>query len=244
MEKIRICSTKNPDGSIQKGSGIELDMNGPTANLLQGLTTPLFSNPITGEIAGVLTFPEETNGECMKGILISPAGASGPPEHYHPNYGEMFTIVEGAFIFLYNKEEILLKAGDNLSVKANEPHTFRAADKYAVNTFVVVVRPPGLLTELVKTLYGLAHEGKLNKKGEPGFLQAMALAKRLSEDTVFTKPPPMVQKIMASFFAPIASLMGYQAIYPEYIDDSFWLKRVEQFVQEPAFGKTKQMKTA
>jgi len=97
----------------------------------------------------------------------------------------------------------------------------------------VVARPPGLLTELVKTLYGLAHEGKLNKNGEPGFLQAMALTKSLSNDTVFTKPPPMVQKIMASIFAPIASLRGYQAIYPEYIDESFWLKRVEQFVKEP-----------
>jgi quercetin dioxygenase-like cupin family protein len=233
MEKIRICSTINPDGSIQEGSGIELDTGGPTAKLLQQVTTPLFSNPITGEIAGVLAFPEETNGEYMKGILISPASASGPPEHFHPNYVEEFTIIEGEFIFLYNKKFISLKAGNKLSVQANEPHTFRPADKYKVNTFVVVVRPPGLLTELVKTLYGLAHEGKLNKNGEPGFLQAMALAKSLSNDTVFTKPPPMVQKIMASIFAPIASLRGFQAIYPEYIDESFWLKRVEQFVQEP-----------
>lgn len=233
MEKIRICSTINPDGSIQEGSGIELDTGGPTAKLLQQVTTPLFSNPITGEIAGVLAFPEETNGEYMKGILISPAGASGPPEHFHPSYVEEFTIIEGEFIFLHNKELIFLKTGDKLSVQANEPHTFRPADKYKVNTFVVVARPPGLLTELVKTLYGLAHEGKLNKNGEPGFLQAMALTKSLSNDTVFTKPPPMVQKIMASIFAPIASLRGYQAIYPEYIDESFWLKRVEQFVKEP-----------
>jgi quercetin dioxygenase-like cupin family protein len=234
MEKMKICRTIMPDGSLQKGSGIELDMGGATAKLLQKVDTPLFSNPITGEIAGVLALLEDTNGEYMKGILISPAGASGPPEHFHPNYVEEFTIIEGAFMFLHNKELTFLKAGDKLSVQANEPHTFRPSDKYAVNTFVVVARPPGLLTELVKTLYGLAHEGKLNKNGEPGFLQAMALAKSLSNDTVFTKPPPMIQKIMASIFVPISSLRGYQAIYPEYIDDSFWLKRVEQFVQEPA----------
>ena len=151
MEKIKICRTIKSDGSIQKGSGIELGMSGPTANLLQGVTTPLFSNPITGEIAEVLAFPEETKGEYMKGILISPAGASRPPEHFHPNYVEEFTIIEGAFTFLYNKEIIFLKAGDKLSVQANEPHTFRSADKYDVNTFIAVVRPPGLLTELVKT---------------------------------------------------------------------------------------------
>jgi len=39
MEKIRICSTINPDGSIQEGSGIELDTGGPTAKLLQQVTT-------------------------------------------------------------------------------------------------------------------------------------------------------------------------------------------------------------
>ncbi len=233
MEKIKICRTIQPDGSLQEGSGIVLNTNGPTANILRDLTSPLFSNPITGEIAGVLTFPEETNGKNMKGVLISPAGATGPPEHYHPNYVEEFTIIEGEFIFLYKKEEILLKAGDKLSVKPNEPHTFRTTDKHGLNAFVVVVRPPGLLTELVKTLYGLAHEGKTNKRGEPGFLQAMALAKSLSEDTVFTNPPPMVQKIMASIFAPVASMLGYKAIYPEYSDNDFWLKRVEQLVPEP-----------
>jgi quercetin dioxygenase-like cupin family protein len=233
MEKIKICRTIKPDGSLLEDSGIELNTNGATANILKYLSSPLFSNPITGEIAGVLAFPEETNGEFMKGILISPSGASGPPEHYHPKYVEEFTIIEGEFIFLYKKEEILLKAGDKLSVKPNEPHTFRTTDKHYLNAFVVVARPPGLLTELVKTLYGLAHEGKINKRGEPGFLQAMALAKSLSLDTVFTKPPPMVQKIMASIFAPMASMMGYKAIYPEYLDDDFWLKRVEQLVQEP-----------
>jgi len=232
MKTILICKTILPDGSLKEDSGIELNMEGPTAKLLQEVRTPLFSNPVTGEIAGVLTFPEETNGEFMKGILISPKGAIGPPEHYHPNYTEDFTIVEGGFIFQHNKEKILVKAGEKLSVKPNTPHTFRPSD-HPVNTFVVLVKPPGLLTELVKTLFGLAHDGKLNNKGEPGFMQAMALARSLKDDTVFTNPPPILQKIMASVFAPIASVFGYKAIYPEYIDENFWLKRVEQFVQEP-----------
>ncbi|MCC5908101.1 MAG: cupin domain-containing protein [Balneolaceae bacterium] len=234
MEKIKLFRTIRPDGSIKVGSGIEIDSAGPTAAVLQDVAEPLFSNPITGECAGILVFPDDTNGEYMKAILISPGGASGPPQHFHPNYIEEFTIVEGEFIFDYNGKELVLKAGDQLSVQKNEVHTFRPTDKYDINTFVVVVRPPGMLIELVKTLYGLAHEGKLNKKGEPGFLQAMALAKKLSDDTVFTMPPPIIQKIMASVFAPIASWLGYHAIYPEYIEDGFWFERVEQYVQEPS----------
>ncbi len=234
MKTIIICRTILPDGSLKEDSGIELNIDGPTAKLLQEVRTPLFSNPITGEIAGVLTFPQETNGQFMKGLLVSPKGALGPPEHYHPNYTEDFSIVEGGFIFQHNKEKILVKAGEKLSVQPNISHTFRPSD-HPVNTFVVLVKPPGLLTELVKTLFGLAHDGKLNNKGEPGFMQAMALARSLSEDTIFTKPPLVVQKVMASLFAPIASLLGYKAIYPEYINDSFWQKRVEQLVKEPVF---------
>jgi len=233
MEKLKLCRTIKSDGSIKKGSGIEIDPDGPTAAILQNVAKPLFSNPITGECAGVLVFPDETNGEYMEAVLISPGGASGPPQHFHPNYVEEFTILEGEFLFFHDGKELVLKAGDQLSVQKHVNHTFRPTDSYDINTFVVVVRPPGMLIELVKTLYGLAHEGKLNKNGEPGFLQAMTLAKKLSDDTVFTNPPPMVQKIMASIFAPIASWFGYRAIYPKYIDDDFWLKRVEQFVQDP-----------
>jgi quercetin dioxygenase-like cupin family protein len=234
MKKIKLCRALNPDGSIKKGSGIEIDLNGPTAAALRDVQAPLFSNPITGECAGVMVYPEETNGAYMRAILISPGGSSGPPAHFHPNYVESFTIIEGEFKFYHKGKELLLKAGDELSVQANEAHTFRPTDSFDINTFDVVVRPPGMLVELVKTLYGLAHEGKLSKNGEPGFLQAMTLAKKLSDDTVFTKPPPIVQKVMASIFAPVASWLGYQAIYPKYIDDSFWLERVEQYDREPS----------
>jgi mannose-6-phosphate isomerase-like protein (cupin superfamily) len=231
MEKIKLCRTLEPDGNIIKESGIEIDPEGPTAAILKKVTSPLFSNPITGECAGILVFPDDTNGEYMKAILVSPGCASGPPGHFHPNYVEEFTIIEGEFIFYYKGKEMVLKASDKLTVQPNEEHTFRPTDRSDINSFTVVVRPPGMLIELVKTLYGLAHEGKLNKRGEPNFLQAMILAKKLSNDTIFAKPPPLVQKTMALIFAPIASLLGYQAIYPKYIDDDFWLERVEQYVQ-------------
>jgi len=234
MIKIKQCRTIKPDGSIKEGSGIEIDSAGPTAAILQDVAGPIFSNPITGECAGVLVFPDETNGEYMEAVLISPGGATGPPLHFHPNYVEEFTIIEGEFMFHHDGKEMVLKAGDQLSVHANEEHTFRPTDRFDINTFVVVVRPPGMLIELVKTLYGLAHEGKLNKRGEPGLLQAITLAKKLSGDTIFTKPPPLVQKMMASIFAPVAFRLGYRAIYPKYIDDEFWLERVEQYVQEPS----------
>jgi|GEM_PF-6346259 len=44
----------------------------------------------------------------------------------------------------------------------------------------------------------------------------MAMVPELSDDTVFTSPPPMIQNALATVLAPLARLAGHQATYPIY----------------------------
>jgi hypothetical protein len=56
----------------------------------------------------------------------------------------------------------------------------------------------------------------------------MVMADELGDDTVFTSPPPVLQSVMATIFAPIGRVLGYRSQYPEYLNEAFWDAHVEQ----------------
>lgn len=229
--KIVIGKTLDAKGNPIEGSGIELQADGPTVEFLKDSIVPFISNPITGEYAAVLADPDENGGEFFKALCIGPKTVSGPPEHFHPHYAEEFEVVEGEFIFVLQGKRINLKPGESITVKPGEVHTFYTSGVYDINSCIVFARPAGQIKAVVLTLFGLAHEGKLSKKGAPQFWQAMAMASELGEDTVFTSPPPVIQKVMGAVFGPVAKLLGHRAIHPEKLENSYWKDKVEQFIK-------------
>lgn len=207
--------------------GLTLPADSPTLDVLADATGPLISNPQRGEYGAALVTAAETDGEYLRALGITPPGAQGPPEHFHPNYDEHFEVVEGEFVVEINGEPRVFQAGENLTVDAGVAHTFRnESDSYA--SFIVESRPAGRLDDVVQLLFGLAHDGKLPASGQPSFWQAMVMADEMGDDTVFTSPPPVVQSVMAAVFGSVGRALGYRASYPEYGDEEFWLARVEQ----------------
>ena len=65
---------------------------------------------------------------------------------------------------------------------------------------------------LFETLFGLARDAKVGKRGDPSMLQLAVIFAELSELGRLVKPAPAVQR---AFFAPLAAL-GYRARSPEY----------------------------
>jgi quercetin dioxygenase-like cupin family protein len=230
MNTVVIGKTLDLNGLPIEGTGIELQADGPTVRVLQDSIPPLITNPVSGEYIAVLADPVENGGEYAKALIIMSKTASGPPEHYHPHYLEEFEVVEGEFIFVYEGKRITLKAGESITVKPGEAHTFHTSGVYDVNSCVGIARPASKIKEVVFTLFGLAHEGKLCKNGDPRFWQAMAMASEMGEDTVFTNPPLFVQKISGGVFGPVAKVLGYRAIHPEKLESSYWMKKTEQFI--------------
>lgn len=209
------------------GPGVTVDADGPTAALLAERSSPVISNPVVGEWAVALREPEGDDGASDRGLGIYSAGNTGPPEHFHPDNTERFEVVEGRFVFTVEGEDRELATGDEITVDPRTAHTFRnETDSFAV--CLVELRPPGAVGDVLATLAGLAHDGKLTRSGRPRPLQGIVMAADLANDTVFTSPPPPIQRATASLLAPIARRAGYRATYPEYLEDVFWEARVEQ----------------
>ena len=58
---------------------------------------------------------------------------------------------------------------------------------------------------MIETLFGLAREGHVNKRGMPDPLQLALFATEFSDVAVFRKPPAAVQRVLFGALAPIAA---------------------------------------
>lgn len=227
MATLTAGETLDENGSPIPGTGFEYDSDGAFAGLLAKRISPVYSSPLLGEYGFALEKKEQTNGEYVKAAGIFPPGNLGPPEHIHPGFDEKFEVISGNFIILVDGKEHNVGPGDVMTVNRGTRHTFRCVgNEYGI--LLVETRPAARLEEIALTLFGLAHEGKARSDGAPRFLQGMVIGEEYSDDFALPFPPPSISKILIGFFAPIARLLGYQATAPRYLEDSFWLERVNQ----------------
>ena len=227
MVKLTTGEKLDEDGNPIPGTGFEYESDGYAAELLAQRIGPIISQPALGEWGFVLVDGSENNNKFARGLAIFSPGNLGPAEHFHPTYVEKFEVISGEFVFSVNGEDINAGPGDKLSVEKGVRHNWRCVgDDYG---FVIVEAwPPARLGEVLCTLFGMAHEGKLTSKGQPKFLHAMVIGREYSDDTVFTSPPPFIASFLSMLLAPFARLLGYKSTEPRYLEDSFWEKHVNQ----------------
>jgi quercetin dioxygenase-like cupin family protein len=208
-------------------TGFVYDSMGRLAELLALRTSPLLSQPTTGEWVFQVVTPQSTGGAYERGVGVFPPGNAGPAEHFHPTYDEHFDAVQGEFIFTIAGQERRLCAGEQVLAPKGTPHCFRCVG-HEVGTLVVETRPAARIGAVISTLFGMAHEGALTPQGRPKFWHAMVIAGEYPDDTVFTKPPPGIVVPMAKTLAPIGRMLGYRSNDDKYLAESFWRARVEQ----------------
>ena len=179
------------------------------------------SNPVTG--VSLCDVPER---EGVAEIRLAP-GAQGPAEHVHRTTEERFEVREGEVTFRVDGRERRLGPGTEVRVSPGTPHTFRNAGEREAAMYVRTVPPNDRLGEVVVTLFGLAHDGKVDDRGRPGFLRAMAMAERTLDETYFTGVPYGVQRAFGDTFGPLARVLGYEATDERYLDDGFWRERAD-----------------
>ena len=227
MAAITAGRRLDASGNPIDGTGFTYEAGDALDVLLQQQVSPLLSQPITGEWVFGLVLAAQTDGEYERGAGIFSPGNAGPPEHFHPIYDEHFEIVRGEFIFRLDGAERTVRAGDKLTATKGMPHTFRCVgDTHGVA--VVETRPAARIGEVISTLFGMAHEGKLTRSGQPKLMQAMVIGAAYDNDTVFTSPPPAIARPMAKLLAPFGRMMGYRPTDPRYADPAWWDVHVEQ----------------
>lgn len=85
---------------------------------------------------------------------------------------------------------------------------------------------------MIRTMFGLAREGKTDKKGMPNMLQMALIGQEFKDVLQMINPPVWVQRILFGMLAPIARLAGYKAIYPHYMEATMGTTEVEPLPEE------------
>jgi mannose-6-phosphate isomerase-like protein (cupin superfamily) len=168
---------------------------------------------VTPERAVCVDLPWLNDEGRTAAILTAVPGTRLVGEHMHPALVERFSVEEGELTVLLDGRKLVLGAGEQAEIQPGVWHDcWNEAEATAIVR--VEVTPGERFLHLVETLFGLAREGHVNKRGMPHPLQLALVATEFSDIIVFRKPPPAVQRPLFGILAPLARRRGYPATYP------------------------------
>jgi len=169
-------------------------------------------NTVTGETLVFRTTSADTNGEAVVvETFVEPNGAVAAA-HVHPEQEERFEVLAGELEFRLGKRKIVAKPGDRILVPAGTPHKFRNVGSETAH-FVCEVKPALQFEQLIETMFSLAEDGKVNKKGMPNPLRLAVIARYHFGDVRLPFPPAWLQRLGLAFGAPLGRLLGYKPTY-------------------------------
>ena len=146
----------------------------------------IFINPAFKDKATILKTSEETGGLYSLGELeVLPGG--GNYMHTHSAFEETFTAVKGILGVVMNNKKHYLTPGESITVPRDTPHHFFNETSQAVTCHVKFTPGHEGFPKGLAIAYGLAADGKTNKKGMPKSLTHLALLIVLTD----TKPTGM-----------------------------------------------------
>lgn len=138
-----------------------------------------FDNPVTGERAVILT----------------------DPLHRHPISRERFQVLRGRVGFAIGGAEKELGVGECAEVAPGVEHDWWQLGSESAEV-IVEVDPGERFVEMVGTMFGLARDGRTNRKGLPRPLQLAVTARAYSDVMIVSTPPPWVQRLLFGVLAP------------------------------------------
>jgi quercetin dioxygenase-like cupin family protein len=169
-------------------------------------------NPVTGEVVHFLRTSAETDGELVEIECTVRPGGGVAAAHVHPYQSERFEVIEGTFEFRHGRSKATVTAGDVVIVEAGTVHAFsNVGDEPA--TFVCQVRPALQFEQFLVTMFGLAADGKTNRRGMPNPLRLAVIANANFDDLRMPHVPAFAQKAVLAMGAAFGRLAGYQPTY-------------------------------
>lgn len=164
------------------------------------------TNPDIGDKVTFLKTAAETNGEyALVEVELAPGGGNGL--HYHVTFIEVFDVIQGVLGIQYGKEIMSLKAGESATVPLNVVHRFFNPSPDKTVKFRTTIKPARHFEEMIRIAYGLANDGRTNKKGMPKSIWDLSILFEKGESYLPTLPL-RIQKGLFGLLAYIARLKG------------------------------------
>ncbi len=169
-------------------------------------------NPVTGERLLFRTTSRQTGGEAVVvETFVQPHGFVAAA-HVHPAQEERFEVIAGRVGFRVGRREQVAGPGERLVVPAGTAHRFwNAGDEVA--HFVCEIRPALGFESLIETMFGLAADGKTNRKGMPNPFRLAVIARAHFDTVRLPFPPVPLQRAGLALGAPLGRVLGYGATY-------------------------------
>lgn len=164
----------------------------------------------------------DTDGEyTLLEIDLEPGGANGP--HYHGQFSETFTAVEGTAGVHLNGEDIYLEEGESITAEIGDTHYFFNDGEERVR-FQVRIEPgsPGFEKGLY-ILYGLINDGKVDEEGIPEDPLHLGLFVAYSDTRA-----PGVLRVMNPFFNRLAGRAQRTGVESELVQRYYFSMTEEQ----------------
>jgi len=169
-------------------------------------------NPVTGErLVFELTSRDTDGAYTLFDTYVEPGGAV-LSAHVHPHQTEIFTVVEGRLGVKRGREKLELGPGEVAMIDPGTPHKFWNAGATTLR-FRAEVRPALEFESLIETMFGLAADGKTNRKGMPGPLRLAVIANHHFDVVRLPAIPHALQKAALVPGALLGRALGYAATY-------------------------------
>jgi quercetin dioxygenase-like cupin family protein len=172
----------------------------------------ILENPVTGEVVEIVRSATDTGGEYVLVVVrVEPDGFVAAT-HIHPFQTEVFEVLEGQVTFRAGGKTIVAGPGETVVVEPGVAHRFWNAGDTAAR-FRCEVCPALQFEQLLATMYGLAADGRTNRKGMPNPIRLAVIANHHFDDVRLPFPPAWLQKVGLVLGAPLGRLLGYRATY-------------------------------
>jgi len=103
--------------------------------------------------------------------------------------------------------------GEVVEIEPGVSHSWRNASDDEELRFIVEVRPALQFERLIETMFGLAADGKTNKKGMPSPLRMAVIARKHFDDGRLPVLPGWVQRAMLGVGGSLGRLAGFEGTY-------------------------------
>jgi quercetin dioxygenase-like cupin family protein len=183
-------------------------------NTFNALPREIF-NKVTGDKLKII--PSTERGSLSVEFTLPP-NAKGAPPHYHLNFTETFEVLRGRFEMNIGKTKQILAPGDFVEIKPGTLHGFNNPFSESV-TFVSVALPAAEFEKFIRTMFGLANDGKTNQDGMPTNFLHLFLALDFA-DLYFPFVPACLQRAVRKALRSVAKITGAENELKKYFQET------------------------